>query len=199
MPTREEQITAANETADTAYATARNNQAITPEERTRRIAKAWVQLKDTLDAIRASDANATNGRRDQLAKQIYGLPTAADSLSYRDALDRANQITGTRDALALLEQARVSGDDILARAVLSVAYTNGWADVINAYTASNPQNEAAADELWSLTTASTGLTTQSFIQLGEYLAPKPLEIARYDDWAISNLAAGEPLESSQFA
>jgi hypothetical protein len=71
--------------------------------------------------------------------------------------------------------------------------------VINTYTASNPPVEAAADELWSLTTPANADPTESFVDLADYLAPKPLEIARYDDWAISNLAAGEPLESSQFA
>jgi hypothetical protein len=204
MATREEQIAAANERADAAYAAARNNTTLSPEGRTRAIAQAWGELKSTLDAIRASIENATNNRRDQLAKQIYGLPSAADSLSYRDALDRVNQIPAgdTRQALTLLEQARVSGDDLLTRAVLSRSYADGWANVIDTYTTANPQTESAAEELWALTIAATAeniVTTRSFIAEGEYKPQKPPEIARYDDWAIANLAAGDPQQSSQFA
>lgn len=183
-------VQAAHDTASRRYAETRNDPDISDEKRQRRLARVWVEHRDALATLSGDNQRTGDNRKDSLARRLYGLPANGDSLSYRDALDRAHQIDAgdTRAALRLLEQARVTGDDLLSRAILAVAYTNRWNDVVNAYTDANPTAYKDAEELWDLhhNNARTLLTTFALI------APKPRELNQYGDQHIENLAANEP-------
>lgn len=187
-------------TAEAAYAKARNNADLSADAKRRAIATAYLAAKTALDKLRTDLEAATDGRRDALAKQIYGIPAAdaTTSISYRDAQDRADaKAEDESTAIALINRAMVAGDDLYVRALLEVAYSNQWAGVINAWTDRNPTKADNAQELWDLTTNSGQPNTlRGYLT---YYAPVPAELASLSEWKIQEIAAGQPSTSQQFA
>ena len=70
--------------------------------------------------VRAADEAARVQREEQLLRRLFGNASARDAastVSYRDAMDRAEGLATPDEAFELLARARRSGDDLLARAV----------------------------------------------------------------------------------
>lgn len=176
---------------------ARNNSDISQEKKARLIARAYIDLKDGLEAIETGHAKQESTRRAQLERKLYGIPNHADAnsmISYRDALDRAGQIpddnNGEAAAIALLNRAQTSGDELLVRAVLATGYERQWVDVINTHINQNPNIDGDANELWTL--QQNQASAFSF----EHVATPPREISNYGETTLRTMAADEaPLES----
>lgn len=190
---------ALHSTASQHMGEARNNKDLTFEAKQRLIARAWVELQNGLKSLGDAEKAAAAVRRSTLERKLYGLPDHADAsamISYRDALDRASQVTREAEAVTLLSRAHTSGDVHLERAILATAYDNQWADVINTFTAANPATINDAEELWHATNApqQTGLLEA----LNNY-TPKPQELSHVDDLQIRTMAANPTAEDNAFA
>lgn len=194
-----DQIETLREAAETKYARIRNNQDLSGEAKRRLIAQAYIELTEELDKIKADDKSSTSGRRDTLARKLYGIPNAGDSsamISYRDAQDRATKLEKASDAIDLMARAQTSGDDLLVRAILEQGYDNKWSEVINSYIAKNPTRENDAEELWDLV-ASAG--SNNFLIHLTHLAVTPPELTTMSDWKIAEIATGTAATTQVFA
>ena len=182
---------ALHDTAQTTMDRIRSNPNTSPDAKRSAIAKAYITLADGLEALKARQDTDANSRRDALSRKLFGLPSGADPAtmaSFRSAQDRANSFNDESTAIAQLNSAAVVGDDLLVRAILQMAYTDQLADVVNAYTARYPQNEAAAEELWDLTTSLN--TAPSFLSGADYYVPVPPELTGMSPWKIREIASG---------
>lgn len=88
-----------------------------------------------------------------IERALLGLPDGSETgaiISFRDAVDRVERLpydkAGLQEALSLLERARISGDESLAKAVLltSLKRGNTWTEIVDAWAEKNPTK---ADQL----------------------------------------------------
>jgi hypothetical protein len=182
---------AARQTAQAKIDTIRNTASLSPDGKRSAIARTYLQMKTKLDALQSTAVDTRTKREDELKRKLFGIPNTADgtaSLSYRDAQDRAAQLTDEPTANSMLTRAQNAGDDLLVRAVIGQAFASQWSTVINAYETLYPANEAAADELWNLT-ATRGLNATGLLGYLEYHAPLPAELLGMDEYTIAQTAA----------
>ncbi len=116
-------------------------------------------------------------------------------VSMRDAQDRAATLTAGRDAVALLARAESSGDEVLARAVASVAFQQAtarggisgldddWSEAVNAFADARP---TAADAIRSLIDLNSGVPGWTFV------VPSPPELHGIPSAQLDTLAAKAP-------
>jgi hypothetical protein len=179
------------ETADQTYGQIRNNTNLSADAKRTAIASAYLKAVDAVGVLKSASEAATVGRIQTLSRQLFGLPTtasSADMANLRDATERVNRFDQTSEALASLNQANLIGDTAMVRAVLGAAYANQWSEVIDAYLALHPTDQAAAQELWDLNlTASTHNNFSDFIQ---WIVPTPPEVAGLTDYKVRELATG---------
>lgn len=74
----------------------------------------------------------------------------ASQASYRDAVLKAAVLADERQAQKVYELACITGDELLQRAVALASYQAGWLDVTEKYAASDPDRQAAYNELREL-------------------------------------------------
>ncbi len=167
---------------------------LSPAASTARIAKVYVKAKASMDAM--NTANPAKKAADLAAakRNLFGIDDmtagaspadrAAVSLSFRDAQQRAAQLTTTAEAQALLDLADQSGDELLARAVGNAALSGlGMDDVGQAYLAARPQQAKAYDTLRGLTRMG------SIVEILEFVLPMPPELTQVSDSQLTALAA----------
>jgi hypothetical protein len=92
-----------------------------------------------------------------LQRKVFGSETplsGADAISMRDAMTRAGQLKNADEAHSLLQQAELTGDDHLAKALVRRAFDSSrdgalgnWGGVIDAYAASRPDVARRLQEL----------------------------------------------------
>ena len=156
----------------------RDNRSLDERGRKREIAKVVLAHRKKAAALR-EDFNATGkARRKELEMRLFGLPEGGDSLSYRNAIDRAEAIKSPLAAEALLAQAQGTGDTLLGRAVARYAASKGWWDIAGTY-AAEAGHSLALDEL-------SGMGSRTQDALGEaalFAVPNPPELGglRADD------------------
>jgi hypothetical protein len=93
---------------------------LSEDGRQRQLAKAKTDADTEMRKVRAADEAARVQREEQLLRRLFGNASARDAastVSYRDAMDRAEGLATPDEAFELLARARRSGDDLLARAV----------------------------------------------------------------------------------
>lgn len=167
---------------------------LSPAASTARIAKVYVKAKASMDAM--NTANPAKKAADLAAakRNLFGIDDmtagaspadrAAVSLSFRDAQQRAAQLTTAPEAQALLDLADQSGDELLARAVGNAALSRlGMDDVGQAYLAARPQQAKAYDALRGLTRMG------SIVEILEFVLPKPPELTQVSDSQLTAIAA----------
>jgi hypothetical protein len=92
--------------------------------------------------------------------RLVGQQSAQNVISYRDAQDRVAAL-GFRDedkALALCHRPELSGDSMLAGALVNRALEAGWVNLANSYIEANPYKGDKDEELWDLQGAKPGST-----------------------------------------
>lgn len=182
------------ELADRHITSARNNRDISTEKRNKIIARAYLDLKDGLARVEDEDKRGVAAKRAELERKLYGIPNTADAsamISYRDALDRADQVGKESEAISLYNRARTSGDDHLARAVLATSFQRGWVDAINTFAEHNPDTDLAVNELWEIQNPTSSLGA-----MFDYVTAPPQEIRQYGETTLRNMAEGETSTSS---
>ncbi len=174
--------------------TIRDRIELSPAASQARIAAVYQKAKTAMDAMntanpakRAADLGAAKRSLfgiDDLTTGASPADRASMALSFRDAQQRAAQLTTTADAQALLDLADQSGDELLARAVGNAALSGlGMDDVGQAYLAARPQQAKAYDALRALTRMG------SIAEILEFVLPKPPELAQLSDSQLTTLAA----------
>jgi len=184
------------EAAEAGYARYRANGNLSTAGILQGLAKTYLGAKSQMDALRESATTGATANLNALMTSVFGIndlagsdPSnrAAVSMSYRDALDRAQTCETAEDALALLARANTVGDELLARAVASVAWSNGafgaWADVLNTYAATRPAAERALGQLYELNTKKLFA-----VDVFAFLLVKPIELTNFADFQIEGLA-----------
>ncbi|GFG71842.1 hypothetical protein [Mycolicibacter senuensis] len=112
------------------------------------IAKAIVEHRQKAVDLRDEFVTTSDTARRGLAKKLFGLPADADpttTLVFRDAQDRAAKITDPDELGRLFTQASNLGDDMMARALASRAYSQGQPDLAATYAADTGQADVLAE------------------------------------------------------
>lgn len=171
----------------------RNDRRFTPEAKQQAIAKLYRDTNHQLGQLRDERDATLNSRRTALEAEMFGLPkyaSTSDTLSYRDALDRASRAEDGKALAALYDTAAISNDTILAKAILAKAYGDGEVDVINRYLEDHTTLETKAQELWDIRYGdeAAGQTLQNTLNDFAFQADKPTEIRALSDSLIEQVA-----------
>lgn len=180
--------------------TVRNNPALSDTGKAQHLADAYLRARTEHDNIEQRRIKERTTRRDYIFTNWVNNRGGADAsalTAMRDAEDRAEQLTDEQDALRMLERAERSNDQYLGRAALTKAYDNGWAEVVNAYTAAHPAAYDSLEELWDITqeeAAESGRIISADLLQHHLATPglkKPAEIVALNDSRLEALAAGD--------
>lgn len=163
----------------------------------RRVAVLYVQAKDRLAELRQAEDAELAAHRHSIERQLFGLPAGADMtaiISFRNAMDRAERIENPYEASTLIERAYLSGDDVLAAAVLSRSLTAGWPAVADHYADRYPAKAELIAQRAAIDGASGSPTAlrDGLAREGSYYLPVPPEVARVADIAALAASTTDP-------
>lgn len=153
-----------------------------------KIASAYDAAREIVDHSKEKHEWTKQAQRQKLERKVFGPPTkmltGADAISWRDAQDRAAKLLPASysepvdndvlqaEALGLLNRALQSGDDHLARAIVTVAFDMRWADVADAYATASPDTDTVV-ELWdTATNEGRGIDLEEF----NFILDQPKEL-----------------------
>lgn len=149
-----------------------------------RLADEWTKAATGTVAARVAHVQARATRQAELRRSLFGLTyrqgedRGQAAVGYRDAVERAERTKTPAEAQALLERARMTGDDVQARAVGLVAAERAWSDVLLAWVDKRPEDRAALDELGGLTDRPSQERFMESVAFG--LPPRPSEVPARD-------------------
>lgn len=177
----------------------RADKRITDEGKRQQIAAVYLQAKRQLDALKADEANKRSSQITDLRRTLFGSPGTSDAqtaISYRDAQERVGAL-GLEDAgkaAKLLDQAELSGDEVMVKAIIQRAIDVQWVDVANKYIEAHPYYGAKLEELWNLDSESSeGIDAIGFMNSLTFHIDKPGELSGLFDErqieAVANEAA----------
>jgi hypothetical protein len=135
----------------------RSDNHLTPEGKKEQIAAQYSSASTALGTIKDDFNSAKILRTHVLRRDLFGSTTTADAqtaISFRDAQDRVGSL-GQFDqekALKLLDQAEISGDTVMVKALLQRAIELSWDQVANSYADKHPFYGDKLKELLSLQT-----------------------------------------------
>ena len=165
----------------------RNDRTLTPPALKLALARAWLAAYAKMATLRSAGNAALNSSLDDLEQAVFGPPVALagaeDTMSWRDAQDRADQVTSEQDAMAMLIRAGRSDDTLLARAVCVRAIAMGWRNVARSYFDEHPDFAAKYGDLVdgraALSNPRARLQSNMIFSLS-----KPSEIASMDNYQM---------------
>jgi hypothetical protein len=110
------------------------------------------QVNAKLSDLRKQEKEIIVAKRQSLEKRLFGLSSVTSSdpgqiIAYRDAQDRAAQLSDADTAREVLAAAMRSDDKTLAAAVLARALDNGWSGIVAEYVKQNPTAGEDLDDL----------------------------------------------------
>lgn len=175
----------------------RNDSKLTAEGKRQQVAAVYLQAKRQLEFLKADEAQKRTAQITDLRRTLFGSSGTADAqtaISYRDAQERMGAL-GIEDedkAAKLLDQAMLSGDDVLVKAVIQRALDAQWANVANKYIDQHPYYGAKLEELWNLDSdSSEGIDAVGFMNSLTFHIEKPSELNNlYDDARVEAVANG---------
>lgn len=170
---------------------------LTPEGKRQQIAGEYLRTSRGINAIRESVAANKEQRIGALRKDLFGITGGSDAqraISYRDAQERVGSLAlGDQDkAVKLLDQAELSGDEVMLKAIMQRSLEMQWVDVANTYIDKHPYYGAKLEELWDLQQPGGILGDAAGMDNGFLLyVPKPGELdSLYNDGQIEQVANG---------
>lgn len=119
-------ITKLVEAYNTKTKTIRDDDNLTHIGKQRALARTYVEHRDQIAALRQQANDAYHDRRGYLKGEVFGVhgsTNPADAMSMRDAMTRAAAITNPAEARNLFQQAHLTGDEHLRRAIAAHAFT----------------------------------------------------------------------------
>lgn len=159
------------------------------------LARAYTRARNIAADAKATEDGTTTTRRTTLERELFGITGTADAntaISYRDAQDRAASITDQRDAQRLIDQANLSGDTHLAKAIAHRALQEGWTDILATYANERPGSSDKIQQLIDLAPSVARSLSAGMV----FTVERPRELAHLSDPAIDALAAQQPVENS---
>ncbi|MGF6833999.1 hypothetical protein QF015_002174 [Paenarthrobacter sp. TE4293] len=175
----------------------RADKRLTDTGRRQQIAAVYLQAKNQLTALKNDESKKRTDQVNYLRRLLFGSAGTSDAqtaISYRDAQERVG-VLGLEDqdkAAKLLDQAQLSGDDVMVKAIIQRALDLQWVDVANKYIETHAYYGEKLEELWHLDSESSeGIDTIGFINATVFHADKPGELSAYfDDNQLAGIAAG---------
>jgi hypothetical protein len=164
----------------------------------RAVAKQHQAAVERMQVLKDNFSGGSVITAQELGKQLFGADqvTGADAISMRDAHDRAAQVEDPQAAAALLDAARMYGDEHLARAVAHRAYNESqsplvgpaWSPVVEAYASSRPE---VAERLQEYHEARSQTMQDNLAAGFAFALPKPPIIDRLHEHQIAELAESD--------
>ncbi|MFF1574128.1 hypothetical protein ACFVWR_15405 [Leifsonia sp. NPDC058292] len=162
------------------------------------IAALWGRTAKAQTAAQAELVAERTQKQSELQRKVYGLrpnATPAELTLYRSAVEQASTVTNPSEAIAQIKSAALSGDTILAKAMVAKAIEIAhsvpipgmaapWADVVNAYTETNPADEASVEALWNSNSTSSNFASDAAFAT----PPKPAEVQNWPESELVRLA-----------
>ncbi|QEM47176.1 hypothetical protein [Mycolicibacterium grossiae] len=158
------------------------------------IARAWVNTKTEIARLQQADFDTLVTRYNKLERQVFGTAAdsaGADAVSFRDAVDRASKLDNDEAAAKLLGTAELSGDTILAKAVVMRAWEARWNDVVDHYAVNHATVADTLAELVSLRNTLDSRVSKLGGALGANL-PRPTELQNLSLAEVQSYADAEP-------
>ncbi|MEM6109507.1 hypothetical protein AAHS21_25230 [Mycobacterium sp. 050272] len=161
------------------------------------IARIWSNTRAEIARLRQLDFDSLVQRYNSLERTVFGTAgasTGADAVSFRDAVDRAGQLDSVEAAAKMLGTAELSGDAVLAKAVVMRAWESRWDVIVDKYASTHATVADKLAELVSLRKALDGIASRLGGAIGASL-PRPTELANLSLAQISEYAAADPSRS----
>jgi hypothetical protein len=176
----------------------------TEEYKAGRLASEYRSARVDVEGLRRSDLQWREQRATELGRKLFGdlgKVTGQDALSMRDAFSVARDLKSPEDAAILLNQAELTGDTVLGRAVLARCVEGGsdgddamaqaisgaspWATLARQYGEAHPLTAPGLAELAELQ-APEGMGDK-FMDHAAFSVPVP-DVLRQPGTNISDLA-----------
>src|SRR4051812_10593917 len=153
------------------------------------IARAYLNTKAEIARLSQLDFDAQVQRYNTLEQRVFGSTSTAgaDAVSFRDAVDRADRLENQDAALQALGTAELSGDQVLAKAIVLRAWQANWDTVVERYAVTHPTVTDQLAELGSLRHNLDSTVSRFGGAIGASLG-KPTEIADKMPDEITRLA-----------
>lgn len=157
----------------------RSDKHLSSEGKKEQIAAEYNRAAGSLNAIKESFNSAKILRTHVLRRDLFGS-TATDSqtaISFRDAQERVGAIDTQKKAIKLLDQAELSGDTVMVKALMQRAIESSWNQVVDSYGDRHPHYRAKVKELLALQTPSGIFSSRDTMEKGLILhLQKPEEL-----------------------
>lgn len=162
----------------------RDDRYMSGEGKEMKLAEAFVDARIKMDALRTELEAKVIDERNRLERAAFGPGTVdpMERIAHRDAFDRANRLNDQDDAKQLLAQAKISGDDGLARAIMHRAHSRGWTDAIDTWEQYQPGTVGLINEIRNLPEDNISKTVV-------FKLDKPSEFRGTGDTLIARYAA----------
>jgi hypothetical protein len=176
----------------------------TEEYKAARLASEYRSARVDVETLRRSDLEWRENRATELGKRLFGdlgKVTGQDALSMRDAFSVARDLKSPDEAALLLNQAELTGDTVLGRAILArcvegagsgddamataISGASPWANLARQYAAAHPLTAPGLAELAELQ-APEGMGDK-FMDHAAFSVPVP-DVLRQPGTNISDLA-----------
>lgn len=174
----------------------RGDKRLTEEGKRQQIAAVYLQAKKQITGLQNDESQKRTIKVDSLRRVLFGATGASDAqsaISYRDAQERVGALShaDADKAAKLLDQAMLSGDDVMVKAVVQRALDMQWAEVANKYIDKHPHYGQMLEELWGLEQNTDGIDTVGFMNAMVFNISKPSELSHlWDDAQFEALANG---------
>lgn len=151
---------------------------LTEEGKRAQLSEWYNHSKTEIDKLKKVAHSDRDRKNQELRRELFGVFGTADpqrAISYRDAQDRVSKLElgDQSKALALLEEAELSGDEIMTKALIKRAIEMRWDKVANAYIEKNPHTGKLYEALWN---SSTKMSNASLQNAAAFFLQKPTEI-----------------------
>lgn len=161
--------------------------------KTQMIARAWTNTRAEIARLEQLDFDTTVKRYNDLERQVFGTSatSGADAVSFRDASDRADKLDNADTAMRALGNAELSGDNVLAKAVILRAWQANWTAVVDRYAVNHPTVTDKLAELAGLRKTLDSRASRLGGKVGASLI-KPPELQGKMPDEIRRLAEADP-------
>jgi hypothetical protein len=170
----------------------RSNRGLSPAAIRQRIAKAYVETRSSIEAVRGAEAKLISEKALSLQRQLFGTYETDPSsiIAFRDAQDRAERLESPQAAKAVLHRALMTDDRTLASAILSRAVNDRWHVVVDQYNSAHPEQVEKLSDLQSIIQLQS--SPQANVMAGlQWLTPKPKEFAGATDTHLGQVASND--------
>lgn len=107
---------------------------------------------NAMNAIKDSFKSAKILKTHVLRRDLFGrtITDAQTAISFRDTQSRVGSLGDQKEALKLLDQAELSGDTVMVKALMQRAIELSWKQVASSYAEKHPRYEDKLKELLAL-------------------------------------------------